>query len=70
MFDYVCRWEKDNDYCKNVILDQSSDFYPGVLEYTDTAIYDFLMGQTAILICAEFVQLQWLRGYGNGLEDH
>lgn len=44
MFDYVCRWEKDKDYCKNVILDQSSDFYPGVLEYTDTAVYDFLMG--------------------------
>ncbi len=41
------RWEKDNNYCKDVILKPSSEFYYGVLEYTDTAVYDFLMGECA-----------------------
>ena len=41
---YVCiRWEVDDGYCQS-LLQPSSEYYHGILEFTDTAIYDFLMG--------------------------
>ncbi len=45
---YVClfaiRWEIDGNYCRYLLLQKTSFYYYGVLEFTDTAIYDFLMG--------------------------
>jgi len=41
----MSRWEKNKDYCKQHILKPESEFYYGLLEYTDTAMYDFLMGK-------------------------
>ena len=40
---FVIRWEKEDDYCQH-LLQRSSRFYYGILEFTDTAIYDYLMG--------------------------
>ncbi len=55
---FIGRWEKDNSYCKDTVLKESSEFYHGVLEYTDTAVYDFLMGEYQ---CIAAVVAEWLR---------
>ena len=41
------RWEKEEDYCQQ-FLNPSSEYYHGLLEITDAAVFDFLMG-TVIL---------------------
>ncbi len=66
----TCRWEKDSSYCKTTVLDQSSEFYSGVLEYTDTAVYDFLMGECLYMIlssCGGWVDLKSIGFQGTGL---
>ena len=42
---FVCRWEVDNDYCLKMMRQKMSPYYHGLLEFTDTAIYDYLMGE-------------------------
>ncbi len=37
------RWETHSDFCQG-LLQPTSEYYPGMLEFTDSAIYDFLMG--------------------------
>ena len=39
-----CRWEHDDSYCQG-LLKPSSQYYHGILEFTETAILDFLMGK-------------------------
>ena len=39
------RWEMDHTYCQRQLLKPSSEYYYGILEFTDTAIFDFLMGK-------------------------
>ena len=42
------RWETDDSYCsKNIISKPESEYYHGLLEFTDSCIFDFLMGQQA-----------------------
>ena len=39
------RWEVDPSYCRGELLKPTSEYYYGILEFTDTAVFDFLMGQ-------------------------
>ena len=39
------RWESDNTYCQRQLLKPASEYYYGILEFTDTAVFDFLMGK-------------------------
>lgn len=38
------RWEMDENYCKDELLNPTSKHHKDILEYTDTCIFDFLMG--------------------------
>lgn len=38
------RWEMDENYCKDELLNPTSKYHKDILEYTDTCIFDFLMG--------------------------
>lgn len=49
------RWESDSKYCQK-LLKPNSEYYHGILEFTDTAIYDFLMG---MYVC---VSIGWQPG--------
>ena len=40
------RWEADDSYCRTVVMKPGSDYYHGLLEFTDSCILDFLMGQS------------------------
>lgn len=40
---WLSRWETDARFCDK-LLKPTSDYYHGILEFTDAAIYDFLMG--------------------------
>ena len=45
-----CRWEVDDSYCESKIISKpESEFYEGLLEYTDSSIFDFLMGKPVII---------------------
>lgn len=41
---FVNRWETDENYCNNRVMRPNSEYYHGTLEFTETAIFDFLMG--------------------------
>lgn len=37
------RWEIDDGYCQQ-LLKPTSEYYYGILEFTDSCVFDFLMG--------------------------
>ncbi|CAI8055918.1 Glycosaminoglycan xylosylkinase [Geodia barretti] len=42
---HKAKWETDDLYCNNYIISKSdSDYFYGLLEFTDSCIFDFLMG--------------------------
>ena len=41
----MVRWEKDATFCHDRLLEPTSEYYHGILEFTDAAIFDFLMGK-------------------------
>lgn len=43
------KWENDKTYCRRQLLKPTSEYFYGILEFTDTAIFDFLMGKGVTL---------------------
>ena len=60
------RWETDNNYCKNKVLNKPPyNFGPRLLDLLDTALFDFLIGRYLLADSIHLV-LSWGKWWAFG----